>query len=184
MILETERLLLRPFTEADKAPYAAINADPEAMQYFDAPFSRERSDASVQRANDGLRANGFHFMATELKATKTFIGILGIAKINDQTRAVLRGAPEVEIGWRLDRSYWGKGLAPEGALACLEYGWDKLNLKEIVALTTTANTPSRRVMEKIGMHYDAHADFNHPELPDDCPVRPHVLYRIKNPNLL
>lgn len=184
MIIETERLVLRPFTEVDKAPYAAINADPETMRYFDAPFSRQRSDESVQRSIDAIAAHGFHFVATELKATGALLGIIGIAKIDAATKALLPGVPEVEIGWRIDRRHWGQGLATEGARACLKYGWEKLNLPEIVALTATQNMPSRRVMEKIGMHYDPDGDFDHPALADDCPVRQHVLYRIKNPNLL
>lgn len=183
MIIETERLLLRPFKEADKKPYAVINADPEAMRYFDAPFSRERSDASIRRSHDNLKVHGYHFVATELKATGAFVGVIGIAKIDDQTKAVLDGAPDVEVGWRLHPNYWGRGLAPEGARACLKYGWDKLELPEIVAITATQNQPSRRVMEKIGMHYVKGADFDHPALADDCPVRRYVLYRIKNPKL-
>lgn len=183
MIIETERLLLRPFKEADKEPYAVINADPEAMRYFDAPFSRELSDASIQRSHDNLKIHGYHFVATELKATGTFIGIIGIARIDDKTKAVLRGTPEVEVGWRLHPDYWGQGLAPEGARGCLQFGWDKLKVPEIVALTAEQNTPSRRVMEKIGMHYDADADFNHPALAEDCPLRRSVMYRIENPSL-
>jgi RimJ/RimL family protein N-acetyltransferase len=69
-------------------------------------------------------------------------------------------------------------FATEGAKGALQYGFNNLGLKEIVSFTTVKNLRSRRVMEKIGMWHDSKGDFEHPKLAADCPVRPHVLYRI------
>ena len=86
--------------------------------------------------------------------------------------------PAVEVGWRLAFDYWGKGYATEGALACLKYGFEMLDLDEIVSFTTVTNKRSRAVMEKIGMHHDPKEDFDHPHVPEGNPLRKHVLYRL------
>jgi RimJ/RimL family protein N-acetyltransferase len=70
-------------------------------------------------------------------------------------------------------------LATEAARACLQFGFEKAGLQEIVSFTIPINLPSRRVMEKIGMQHDAQGDFEHPKVPAGHPMRRHVLYRIK-----
>ncbi len=77
---------------------------------------------------------------------------------------------------RLARSWWGRGLATEGAQAALAYGFQHLGLSEIVSLTVPGNTRSRRVMEKLGMRYAE--DFEHPRIEPGHPLRRHVLYRL------
>jgi Acetyltransferase (GNAT) domain len=85
----------------------------------------------------------------------------------------------VEIGWRLAADTWGRGLATEGALAIVRYAFDVLALTELVSFTTVENTPSRRVMEKLGMTHDPADDFDHPGVPEGHPLRRHVLYRLR-----
>ena len=75
--------------------------------------------------------------------------------------------------------HWGRGLATEGARAILGYGFEVLGLKEVVSFTVPANVRSRRVMEKLGMGHDPGDDFDHPRLPENHPLRPHVLYRLR-----
>lgn len=77
--------------------------------------------------------------------------------------------------------FWGQGYAPEAARACLQYGFSRLDIPEIVAFTYRGNAPSRRVMEKLGMTHDLADDFNHPNVPLGSLLRPHVLYRLTNP---
>jgi RimJ/RimL family protein N-acetyltransferase len=89
--------------------------------------------------------------------------------------------PCVEIGWRLSAEYWGRGYATEGAKAALSFGFDELQLVEIVSYTVPDNVRSRRVMERIGMTHDAAGDFDHPVLPEGHRLRRHVLYRIARP---
>jgi RimJ/RimL family protein N-acetyltransferase len=180
--LETARMVLRPFVPTDLDELAALNADPEAMRYFEAPFSLAQSREFLRRYMAGQVKNGFHFSALEHKPDGQFIGILGPAAIAQPVRAQIPGQPEIEIGWRLHRQVWGKGLATEGAMACLQYAWQTLKAPEIVAFTATANKASRRVMEKTGMAFDPDGGFEHPSVSPGHPLRTQVLYRIANPN--
>lgn len=182
MIIETERLILRPFEPRDLAPCAEMNADPHTMRYFERPLTQEETEAAITRYQLGLTDHKFGFVVAELEASGDFVGIIGMAPLGETTRAVIPGHPQVEIGWRLRSQYWGLGLAPEGANACLHYAWDKLQLDELVAITFKGNQPSRRVMEKIGMVLDPEGDFIHPSVTEGHPLAAHVLYRIFNPN--
>jgi RimJ/RimL family protein N-acetyltransferase len=85
--------------------------------------------------------------------------------------------PCVEIGWRIAVSHWNQGFATEGARECIRYAFDELALAEVVAFTVPANLRSRRVMQKLGMSHNPADDFDHPRLPEDHPLRRHVLYR-------
>ena len=87
----------------------------------------------------------------------------------------------IEVGWRLARAAWGHGYATEAARASVAYGFDQAGLDEIVSVTAVVNAPSRAVMERLGMVRDPADDFEHPVLPVDSPLRPHVLYRLRRP---
>jgi RimJ/RimL family protein N-acetyltransferase len=172
--LETDRLILRPWTAADAEPFAALNADPQVMRYFPATLSRSESDSTINRARTKAQVEGICFQPVEEKATGRFLGFVGLN----------RAAPDVpvpdtpEIGWRLARHAWGQGFATEAASAWLRFGFETLRLSEIISFTTVGNTPSRRVMERLGMTEDPAGAFEHPALPADHPLRPHVLYRL------
>jgi RimJ/RimL family protein N-acetyltransferase len=86
--------------------------------------------------------------------------------------------PAVEVGWRLDRLYWGHGFATEAARATLSDGFGRVGLTEIVSFTVPANERSIRVMERLGMTHDPADDFEHPRLPEGHRLCRHVLYRI------
>lgn len=183
MRLETERLILREWRDADRPLYAQIIADPEVRRFFPEIGSRADADAGIDRAIQRLKDFGYTFLAVERKVDKAFIGMLGMAPFNDAMRLTIPGAPAVEIGWQLGKPYWGQGYAPEGARAMLQFAWWRLALPEVVAITYEGNWPSRRVMEKLGMVHDPRADFLHPDIADGHPLRPHVVYRITNPSL-
>ena len=172
--LETERLVLRAWRPEDRAPFAALNADPEVMRYFQSTFSRELSDAAVDRIIDHFDRHGFGWWAVEIRDGSSFAGMVGLQLPGFDAHFT----PCVEIGWRLAREHWGRAYAPEAAQAALAFGFGKADLREIVSFTTTANTPSRRVMEKIGMRRDPDEDFDHPRIPEGSPQRRHVLYRL------
>jgi RimJ/RimL family protein N-acetyltransferase len=172
--LETERLVLRPWRGEDAGPFAALNADPQVMRYFPATLTRSESDAIIARARTKAVADGICFQPVEEKASGRFLGFVGLN----------RAAPDVpvpstpEIGWRLARHAWGQGFATEAATAWLRFGFETLRLAEIISFTTVGNTPSRRVMERLGMSEDPFGVFEHPALPVDHPLRAHVLYRL------
>ena len=175
IILETERLILREWLPEDATPFAKMNSDPAVMEYFPKKLSMSETEAMILKLQDEQSRNGMTFWATELKSTGEFIGFVGIRRFDDS----LPFGPGTEIGWRLKKSVWGIGLATEGALACLNYGFTRFRIDEIVAFTAIQNTRSMRVMEKIGMKRDPHGDFDHPRVPDGHPVKRHVLYRVR-----
>ncbi len=172
--IQTERLLLRQWEEADLEPLAALNIDPRVMEFFYTTRSREETKAIVEAMTGLIDRRGWGFWAVSLIETDEFIGFIGI----DEVPMNMPFAPAVEIGWRLAYDYWGKGYATEGAKACLQFGFEKLGLKEIVSFTTTNNLRSRRVMEKTGMQRNPSDDFDHPKVPSGHPLCRHVLYRI------
>lgn len=178
-MITTDRLILRDWKESDLAPFADMNADPRVREFFPGLQTREESDASAKGASEHVKKCGWGFWAAELIATGEFIGFIGLEDVRFSA-PFNQTSPAVEIGWRLAHGYWGQGYATEGALAALRYGFNNLDLDEIVSFTTVANQRSRHVMEKIGMHRDPADDFDHPKLAEGHPLRRHVLYRLKN----
>lgn len=178
IVLKTERLLLRPWKESDLEPFAAMNADIRVMEYFPSVLTRLESDQLVGRAMQKIERNGWGLWAAALLETDEFIGFIGLNIITASDLQV-PFSPAVEIGWRIAYQYWGKGYAPEGALAALECGFKTEELKEIVAFTAFHNQRSRSVMKKIGMSHNPSDDFDHPKVPEGHHLRRHVLYRIK-----
>lgn len=175
--IRTERLVLRQWKENDLEPFAQLNADSRVREFFQRLLSRDESDASVKRMSDHIERCGWGFWAASLAQTGEFIGFIGLEDI-PFTAPFNELSPAVQIGWRLAFNYWGKGYATEGALAALRYGYETLNLEQIVSFTPVANQRSRHVMEKIGMHHDPKDDFDHPKLNEGDPLRRQVLYRL------
>lgn len=172
-MIGTKRLVLRRWRDEDRAPYAALNADPEVMRHFPTTFTRAESDAQVDRMDARIDQEGFGLWAVEVVGGAPFIGFIGLAVLGFDAHFT----PAVEVGWRLARAHWGHGYAPEGAAAALDLAFGDLLLDEVVSMTTTTNGNSQRVMQKLGMHRDPADDFDHPTVPDG-PLRRHVLYRI------
>jgi RimJ/RimL family protein N-acetyltransferase len=175
----TDRLRLRAWLPTDRALFATLNADPRVMEYFVSTLSRERSDALASQCEETLDRYGFGFWAVDVPGIAAFVGFIGLSVPNFQTHFT----PCVEIGWRLAAEYWNRGYATEGASAALRFGFDTLQLGEIVAFTVPSNVRSRRVMEKIGMVHNPADDFDHPLVPEGHPLRRHLLYRVSNPEL-
>jgi RimJ/RimL family protein N-acetyltransferase len=171
--ITTARLLLRQWREEDRGPFAGMNADPEVMRFFPAPQSREASDKSVDGWAREIAERGWSNWAVALRETGEFIGFTGLTV----PWRKYEFTPCVEVGWRLARAHWRKGYATEAARAALEVGFERLRLDEIVSFTALLNTPSRAVMERLGMT-NAQRDFDHPALPEGHPLRRHCLYRL------
>jgi RimJ/RimL family protein N-acetyltransferase len=173
--LRTERLLLRPWRDEDLAPFAALNADPAVMEHFPSVLTREESDAMAARIRAYFAQRGFGLWALELPERASFIGFTGLAVPDFEAHFT----PCVEVGWRLAQGHWGHGYATEAATAALRFGFERLQLEEIVALTVPNNRRSRRVMEKLGMTTKPEDDFDHPRVAQGHPLRRHVLYRVR-----
>src|SRR5947209_5534727 len=168
--LRTERLRLRRWCPADRAPFAALNADPRVMEHFPALLSREESDARVARIEAHFDQYGFGLWAVEIVDVAPFVGFIGLSIPRFEAHFM----PCHEIGWRLAAESWGRGIATEGARAALAFGFETLRLEEIVSYTVPANLRSRRVMEKIGMTHQPRDDFDHPLLPAGHCLSRHV----------
>ncbi|HVB52749.1 MAG TPA: GNAT family N-acetyltransferase [Candidatus Acidoferrales bacterium] len=172
--LRTTRLLLRAWRREDREPFAALNADPAVMEHFPAPLSRSQSDLLVDRIKEQFSKEGWGLWAVEVTATGGFAGFVGL----NRAAFAARFTPAVEVGWRLAHQYWHHGYATEAARAGLTYGFEALDLAEIVSFTSASNLRSQRVMERLGMQRNPEDDFTHPGIPAGNPLSRQVLYRL------
>jgi RimJ/RimL family protein N-acetyltransferase len=177
--IRTPRLRLRRWLPADRVPFAALNADARVTEYFPSTLSQEESDRLADRIEAGLERRGFGLWAVEVPGVTPFAGFIGLSIPGFEARFT----PCVEIGWRLAVEHWGQGYATEGARAALAFGFERLELGEIVSFTAVGNVRSRRVMEKLGMAHDPADDFDLPGIPAGHPRCRQVLYRIARPAL-
>lgn len=168
--LKTDRLLLRQWHDDDVPPWAAMNADPVVREYFPEVMTYEQSAGSVAAFQAELAERGWGWWALEVAGTGEFIGFAGLDPVDEEMPF-----GGVEVGWRLARHAWGHGYATEAGRASLDYGFEKLGLPEIVALTAAGNLRSQSVMRRLGMTYDPADDFDDPTI--DGPLRRSVLYR-------
>lgn len=173
-VLETSRLILRTFAKEDSEVFYEMNSDPDVMRYLGGVLSKEESDAYLQRILKGYDENKYGLYAAELKETGEFIGYIGLANAN----FVSDFTPCVEIGWRLKKQHWKKGYATEGAIACIDYAFRTLELPEICSFTAETNTPSEKVMKRIGMEKKGY--FGHPKVDKSSELHRHVLYWLHN----
>ncbi|GEM_PF-818120 len=171
--LDTERLRLRRWTDADRAPFAEMNADAAVMEFFPAPLDRAGSDAMVDRIQATFEREGWGLWATEERSTGAFLGFVGLNPVPPE----LPPAPAVEIGWRLCRAGWGRGLATEAAREVLRDAFERVGLDAIVSFTSEINVRSRGVMRAIGLWHDANGTFENERVPEG-PLRTHLLHRL------
>lgn len=171
---KTSRLILRSWKSSDRKLFAAMNDDAQVMEYMPTRLSYVQSDLLIDKIQEGFQANGFGIWALEEKETGQFIGFTGLSRPSFSADFT----PCVEIAWRLDLNFWGKGFATEAALKALEIGFTEYNLLEIVAFTVPENKRSLLLMQRLGMQYCVHEDFNHPLLPFQHPLSLHQLYRL------
>jgi RimJ/RimL family protein N-acetyltransferase len=173
--LRTGRLLLRQWRDADLDPWAAMNADPQVREFLGEVLTREQSRQSMDRFRADLDERGWGWWAVEVVATGEFVGFTGLDPVEP-------GMPfnGVEIGWRLSHTTWGLGYATEAARAVLAYGFDKLDLPEIVAIAAARNVRSHAVMRRLGMTHHPADDFEDVSEPPG-PLRSSVVYRLRRP---
>ena len=176
-MIETERLILRRWRAADRAPYAAMMADPEVGYWLGATLSEAEALAQINRFESEFDPTGKGFWAIERKADGAFLGAAALVTVIE----AMPPAPATEIGWRLARAAWGCGYATEAARALLAHGFEKLGLTEIIAFTAETNLRSQAVMGRLGMARDAARDFDHPAIAADHPLRRHVVYVARAP---
>ena len=153
-VIETPRLRLRPWGDADRATFAALHADPEVMRDLGGPIDRVASDAKLDRYRAAYRRLGFCRWAVESRAGE----ILGTAGLMPSSVDHPLGS-HVEIGWRLMRHAWGHGFATEAARAALADALRQHGLTEVLAYTAPDNIRSQAVMSRAGLRRDPSRDF-------------------------
>lgn len=144
LIIETERLLLRPFTLNDIKPSHEMNKDAEVSK-----FTGDGGVVSEQEIERRIKEDvlgdyikhGFGRLAVELKSEKKFIGFAGLKYLED--------LKEVDLGYRFMSKYWRKGIATEAAIACVNLGFTALNLNKLIAMVLPQNTASINVLNKL-----------------------------------
>ena len=144
-MIETERLLIRKFTLDDVEASYQMNLDAEVSRYTGDGGVVSREEIEHRIVNHVLadyKEHGYGRFAMELKSTGQFIGFCGLKYLPD--------LKETDLGYRMMSAYWGKGLATEAGRAVMEYGWQTLGLKRIIAMVLPENQGSVRVLEKLG----------------------------------
>ena len=174
IFIETERLNLRQWQTSDEATYIAMNSDAEVMEFFPSVLTAAQSLSHINKMREQIDKEGFGLFAVERKEDNAFIGYTGFA----YPRFEAAFTPCIEIGWRMAKEYWNKGYATEAAKACLAFGFDTLQLKNIYSFTAVKNIRSEKLMQKIGMHKEG--EFDHPLLENGHPLQKHVLYKISH----
>ena len=179
--LETERLRLRQWRQADVAPFEVMSNDREVMACFPSLYSRDVVETMVKRQADYIAEKGYGFWAVEEKATGGFVGFCGIKHVAFDVPWL----PAIETGWRFAREAWGKGYATESARAAFDFAFGTLGLPELVAFLLPMNARSAAVCERLGMTRDPSRDFDHPLIAEGTisiggfPQRRHILYKLE-----
>ncbi len=174
--IRTARLSLRQWLPEDGERVATLVGDPHVRRYFFRTRDRAASDAWLAGVKAHWDQHDFGLWAVAVPGEAEFIGFVGLVHVGPE----MPFAPAVEVAWTLAPPFWGRGYAPEAARAAIAEGFDR-GLPEIVALTAVQNTPSRNVMEKLGMLRDPADDFTHPSAPAGHELSRHVIHRLANP---
>jgi RimJ/RimL family protein N-acetyltransferase len=171
-MIETERLILRPWRAADHAPFIAMSADPAVMAPLGGVLSAEAALAEIARRQAVIARFGFGRWVVERRTDRAFIGVVGLAPVHES----LPLPAGFEMGWRLVRNAWGQGYATEAAKASIADAFDRGGLTEVFAFTSLPNLRSQAVMERIGMQRTPTLDFDHPALSPGHPLRRHLVW--------
>jgi ribosomal-protein-alanine N-acetyltransferase len=161
IVAEAERVLLRRLVESDGDAMDRVLGDPVVMRFSSGVRTRAWVREWLARCADEYTQRGFGLWAVEEKTLGAVIGYCGLTFFPD-----INGRPEIEIGYRLARSFWGHGYATEAARAARDHAFAGLGLRRLIALIDPANGASMRVAEKLGMRYEADAmleDYDHPD---------------------
>ena len=150
----TARLRLRGWRERDVERMAAIYADPEVVRFL-RPMGPEETRQQLRRFVDHWDLRGFGLWAVEERESGRLIGRIGLMYHDDWTAS----PHDSEVGWTLDRSTWGQGLATEGGAAVLQFGFETRGMERIISIAHRENVASQRVMEKLGLKREGETDW-------------------------
>jgi len=172
-MIATERLLLRPWREADKPVFHALANTPAMMAHFGGPVPQAKHDAIIDRMMAQQERHGHCMWVVELLGTGEMAGVCGVRIGGHPDTPV---PEELEIGWRIGEKFWGQGIAREAAEASIAWSWANTDRPRIAAWTVIGNRRSWGLMERLGMHRRADLDFRLPGYSPGDPVGAMIVY--------
>lgn len=153
IILETERLIVRELHEDDAEAVLAFNGDPEVMRTTGEPLWIDLAEARRRlREYPDYREHGYGRFGLVLRAEQRLVGFNGLKFLPE--------LGETDLGYRLCRDVWGRGLATESSLAIVRHGFEVIGLERIIGLVLPHNRASIRVLEKVGMHKEGEIELD------------------------
>lgn len=167
----TARLGLRNWSKDDATAFYALCNDPEVMEFFPDALSMDQVYEFIERMQKQHAERGHCYFAADHLETGECIGMIGLCYQDFESDYT----PNVDIGWRLVKKHWNKGLATEGAQACLDAAATKWNIDTVYSFASLANAGSIRIMQKIGMKQVG--TFDHPKILDYPEIRTCVVYK-------
>ena len=174
-VAETERLRLRDWDDVDEARFYEVMNTPPVMRHLGGVQTPQEWHLSYERFRGYSRDFGHSLWIVEDKATGELLGFCGLKLVNSPGAGKLTGTPE--IGWRLRESAWGKGIAKEAAIACLDLAFGRFGYSEVVAITVAANIESSGLMERLGMSRREDLDYVDPRFGPE--LNPSIVWRIE-----
>ncbi len=158
-MLETHRLRLRRLRPSDEADLVALDNEPEVMRYVGSPRGTPPPEETLDRVRQRIGADHgpYGWWLVEGKDDGLFHGLGLLLPVPE--------SDDVEIGYRLARRSWGKGIATEAVAALIGYAFRSLGLPRVVAVVYPENVASRRVLEKLGFAYDGLCDYKDVRVP-------------------
>ena len=173
MAIETERLILRDWREADIEPFIRHTNTPAVMRWLGGVWTRDEAENALRgRLMRWQAERGFTFWAVERKSDGELLGFCGL-KLADTPGTAIEGM--YEIGWRLREDAWGQGYAKEAAIASLVHAFDTLGAQRVVAITFPQNEASWGLMERLGMTRRPDYGYDDPRFPE---LNPTIVYEI------
>jgi RimJ/RimL family protein N-acetyltransferase len=172
-MIETGRLILRNWREADIAPFIRHTNTPAVMRWLGGVQSEEFHRDAIRHRIMRWQTRGFTFWAVERKADRALLGFCGL-KIADTPGSPIEGM--IEVGWRLREDAWGQGYAKEAAIASLDFAFETLGAERVVAITFQGNAPSWGLMERLGMTRRPELDYDDERFPE---LNPTIVYDIR-----
>lgn len=172
---ETDRMIFRDWREEDLEHFARINGDPLIMEYYPVRLDEKASAKLMKHFQEHIDKNGYGFYAVEEKKSGDFMGFAGLAQVPKS----LPFAPAVEMAWRLDYNFWGKGYATEAAHFLMQMGFEELGLKEIVAFCVVEHERASAVLEHLGFKTSPKDNFMYAPQRSQKDKDEYKLYRLK-----
>jgi RimJ/RimL family protein N-acetyltransferase len=176
-MIETERLILRDWTEDDIEPFLRHTNTPAVMRWLGGVKSGPERLEGIRRMMRWQEERGFTFWVVERKADGELLGFCGI-KVADTPDSPIHGL--YEVGWRLREDVWGQGYAREAAIASLDFAFDRLGAERVVAITFAPNAASWGLMERLGMTRRPELDYDDARFPS---LNPTIVYDIRSGEL-